>query len=101
MSVEKEVKICDICRERKAQEICNICGKDLCSDCLHHRTIFETKFYNMTHKYNESHDFKLILCSRCEEKLKIRQGGAFHELLKKTLHESIPIFIKEVLHDSL
>ena len=41
MVVEKEVKICDSCKERKALSVCEICQNDLCSECS--RT-FEIKF---------------------------------------------------------
>jgi hypothetical protein len=98
--VEKEVKICDECKEKKSKEKCCLCDKDLCADCLRGLDIDFT-----TRDYDEDADSRLIftfkerVCKACYAYLRKKASWAIQaELIKEKL---IPELKKERLADSL
>ena len=65
-----EKRYCDICKERKLNQdnLCFICGKDVCPYCRYSLVEYKRKYPN--NGYLVSNKKKANMCIKCYKKLK-------------------------------
>jgi hypothetical protein len=59
MKPKPDTKICDSCKERVSLQICEICDKDTCPECLRH----------LAFKIVSKTVFMIRVCNHCKEKI--------------------------------
>lgn len=89
MAEKEKVIICDECDWKIAKEKCNLCGKDLCSDCSKSFTLElkstsqQTEFYTL-----------INYCSECRGKV-IKMRGNFWDDFKPKVVKNIVDYVRK------
>lgn len=96
MTEKEKVIICDECNQKIAKEKCNLCSKDLCSDCSKSFTLElkstsqQTEFYTL-----------INYCFECRNKVMGTKSGFWDDFKPKVVKDIVDYVRKNMIIENL
>jgi hypothetical protein len=88
--MEKNVRICDTCKNNICSEKCDFCKCDVCESCLNQRNIMLEEGDNPNFRTNDNILMEFQICDKCSDKLNWkRKLFKKNDPLEKALMERI------------